>query len=658
MNTQEKVLWQASKTEIQNSHLFAYMQWLSQSKGLNFSSYEQLWAWSADQHSQFWQSIWEYFDILHDGTYDAVCSNDVMPYTQWFKGTKLNFAEHLFRHVADSDVALKFTNENDETRHITWKELKEEVAAFQSFLIRCGVVKGDRVVAYLPNISEAFVACIASCSLGAIWSSCSPDFGVSSVIDRFSQIDPKIFIGVDGYRYGGKTYQRAKESKEICASLPNLTAKVMISYIHAQSKEDNFTSWNLATTDQQNPGKIHFERVPFDHPLWVLFSSGTTGIPKAITHCHGGILLELLKYSTLQNDCHPGENFFWYTTTGWMMWNFLFGALLAKGTVVLYDGSPGYPDLDALWKIAEREKIHHFGTSAPFLIACMKNDFSAKGMNLEHLRTIGSTGAPLPAEAFEYVYQHIKKDLWLCSMSGGTDVCTAFIGSSIWKPVTSGKSQARALGCALYAYDEGGNKVYEALGEMVIEKPMPSMPVFFWNDEGHKKYLESYFEMYENIWRHGDWISIDKEGQILIYGRSDATLNRQGIRIGTSEIYNAVNKIEEVEDSLIVNIELEDGSHFMPLFVKIREGKVLSDDVRNAIKSQLRTDYSPRHVPDQIIQIADIPYTISGKKLETPVKKILMGRNPNLVANKESLRNPNALEYFVQNKEKILSLKF
>jgi acetoacetyl-CoA synthetase len=466
-----------------------------------------------------------------------------------------------------------------------WKEVRKFRAYYQSH----GVKAGDRIAGFLPNIPEATYAFLAAVSLGAVWSCCSPDFGVSSVVDRFSQIEPVIFIAADGYYYNGKTHDRYQEVSSIIDALPTLKSSLLIEYTGIPEKVTSLQATRYKDLYESAEEKIEFLPVAFDHPLWILFSSGTTGAPKAITHSHGGCLLEHLKYLAFHNDVKPGECFFWYTTTGWMMWNFLHGSMLHGATIVLYDGSPGYPNLGRLWKLAEDMEIHHFGTSAPFLIACMKEKIGAgSDHDLKALRSIGSTGSPLPPEAFDWVYNNVNAKVWLCSMSGGTDVCTAFVGGVIEKEVVRGEIQGRALGCSLYAYDDHQKPIINSLGEMVITKPMPSMPIYFWNDPDKKRYHASYFEDIPGVWRHGDWVKITEEGGIVIYGRSDATLNRHGIRIGTAEIYRVLNEITEIEDSLIVNLELEGGRHYMPLFVKLRQGGRVDNSLKTSIANILK----------------------------------------------------------------------
>ncbi len=642
-------LWAPSEDFKSSSNLTVFNDWLLNHKSLKFDTYADLWNWSVEDPAQFWKFLSEYFEVVFHKPFEEVMGNEDMPGTTWFRGSTLNYAEHIFRNQTEEHPALIFRSEGTDTSEISWDKLTGQVASLRSWLVKKGVKKGDTVVAYLPNIPEATVAFLATCSIGAIWSSCSPDFGVKSVVDRFLQIKPKVLFTVDGYQYGGKSFDRTKEVKELISELPSLERTVLLPYLDKSCNPERFEKTVIWQETQENTNtELIFEAVPFEHPIWVLYSSGTTGIPKAITHSQGGVLLEHLKYLSFQNDVKRGERFFWFSTTGWMMWNFLQASMLVGAVPVLYDGSPGFPNLNVLWGLAEETKMHHFGTSAPYLVACMKRGIKpGKNFNISDLRSIGSTGAPLPPEAFVYVYEEIKKDLWLCSMSGGTDVCTAFVGSNPWEPVFEGEIQCRALGCALYAFDEQGKKVTNEVGEMVITKPMPSMPVFFWNDEGNKRYLSSYFEDYPGLWRHGDWVKITDRGSLVIYGRSDATLNRQGVRIGTSEIYSAVNKIKVVADSLVVNLELSGGRHYMPLFVVLEKGFHLDEKVIEEIKSGLKHEYSPRHVPDEIIEVKEIPLTISGKKLEAPVKKILMGMDVSKAANKGAMRNPDSLNFFI-----------
>lgn len=644
----QKILWKPSEDFVNQSNLKHYENWLKEHKQLYFKSYDDLWQWSIDEVETFWQSLWEYFDIINYSSYQEVLSSYDMPGAKWFEGATLNYAEHIFRKKSDTRPALFFKNEKTQ-KTVSWKELEEQVKATQQFLIRNGIKQGDCVAAYLPNVPEAIICFLAVNSLGAVWSCCSPDFGVATVIERFSQIEPKLLIVADGYQYNGKPYRRLDEIEQIRQAISSIEQTIFIPYLDDNAEINKAIYWQDVQNTPTDNSPLIFTAVPFSHPIWVLYSSGTTGRPKAITHSHGGVLLEHLKYMAFHNDVHEGENFFWFTTTGWMMWNFLQASLLVGATPVLYDGSPGYPDLEILWQLAEELPIHHFGTSAPYLTACMKKELPLnQKYNFSSLRSIGSTGAPLPPEAFEWIYDNISKEVWLCSMSGGTDVCTAFVGGNPYLPVYKGAIQCRGLGCAMFAYDDSGQHILHSLGEMVIEKPMPSMPIYFWNDENDKRYKSSYFESYPNKWRHGDWIKIFENGSLIIQGRSDATLNRKGIRIGTAEIYNVLNKITGIRDSLILNIELDGGNDIMPLFVALDMDSELTDDLKKDIKHQLRVQCSPRHVPDVIYEVPDIPYTLSGKKMEVPVKKVFMKMDISKSMNRDAIRNPEAMDYFIQ----------
>jgi acetoacetyl-CoA synthetase len=654
--TAPEQLWQPSTELVEASRLTEYMRWLAAERGLSFDSYDELWRWSVEDLDGFWASIWDFFGVEADGERRSVLESREMPGASWFPGTSLNYAEHVFAGKDPGETAILHASELRELAELSWGELRDRVAAVAGGLRSLGIARGDRVVAYLPNVPEAIVGFLATASIGAVWSSCSPDFGPASVIDRFAQIEPKVLLAVDGYSYGGKPFDRREVLAELQEAMPSLEQTVVLPYLDPEpdlAPLRDAIPWDELLAAGEG-AELAFERVPFDHPLWVLYSSGTTGLPKAIVQGHGGILLEHLKKLHLHVDAHPGDRLFWFTTTGWMMWNFLVSGLLTRAAIVLYDGNPVHPDVGVLWDLAERAGITMFGTSASYIAGCMKAEVvPSAGRDLSRLKSVGSTGSPLSPEGFDWIYEHLGAGTWLFSTSGGTDLCTAFVGGVVTLPVYRGELQARSLGAAVESWDEDGNPLVDEVGELVVTEPMPSMPVFFWGDEDGSRYRASYFEHYPGVWRHGDWIEITSRGTAIIYGRSDSTINRSGIRMGTSEIYRAVLDADEVLDALVVDVPRPGTVGWMPLFVVLREGAELDDDLRVEIDRRVRAQCSPRHVPDEVFQIAEVPRTLSGKVLEVPVKRILMGTPAEQAASRDSLANPEALDYFVEMAERL-----
>jgi acetoacetyl-CoA synthetase len=621
-------LWEPGDAQVQRAVMTRFM------RERGFDDYHALWRWSVEDLDGFWASIWEFFGV--EGAYDRVLATREMPGARWFPGAEVNYARHLLSHSSGDALAIVHASELREQGAWTRRELRAQTVRIAAGLRALGVQSGDRVVAYMPNIPEAIAAFLACASLGAVWSSCSPDFGARSVIDRFAQIEPKVLLAVDGYRYNGRDFDRGDVVAAIHEEVGGRL--VRFGYLDGSGWEDGFPGGG---------GELSFEPLPFDHPLWVLYSSGTTGLPKAIVQGHGGILLEHLKKMHLHVDAQAGDRVFWFTTTGWMMWNFLVSILLTEAAIVLYDGSPGQPDLNRLWDLAESAGMTCFGTSASYIASCMKAGIEpGAGRDLSALRAVGSTGSPLSPEGFRWVYDHVGRDTWLFSTSGGTDLCTAFVGGVPILPVYEGELQARALGAAVEAWDPEGRPIVGEVGELVVTKPMPSMPLYLWNDPGGERYRDAYFSMYPGIWRHGDWIEITERGTAVIYGRSDSTINRGGVRMGTAEIYRAVLAEDEVVDALVVDVPREGAESWMPLFVVLRDGATLDDDLVGRLKARIRSDCSPRHVPDEVVQVPEVPRTLSGKVLELPVKRILMGTPPDEAASRDSLANPRSLDVF------------
>ncbi|WP_327109100.1 acetoacetate--CoA ligase [Nonomuraea glycinis] len=645
------LLWEPTDEIVARAKLTRYMDWI----GRAGAGYEEVWQWSVDRPAEFWTTIWEYFDVLGERA-DGPVITGTMPQAEWFAGSTINYAENALRRT--EGVAAVFVSEDGARQELTWAELREDVARVRAGLVRLGVQRGDRVAGYLPNIPQALIAFLATASLGAIWSAGSPDFGVPSIIDRFKQIEPKVLIAVDGYHYNGKSYDRSAAVNEIAAGLPTLRATVWIPYLSAveDGRAPQRAEPAPADTRELPHGEVigweglraqsaplEFERVPFDHPLWILYSSGTTGLPKPIVHGHGGVVLEHLKSLSFHQDLGEGDVFFWYTTTGWMMWNYLIGALLVGATPVLYDGSAAFPSAAALWRIAASEKVTYFGVGAPYIMASMKAGVVPEG--LDSLRGIGSTGSPLPPEGFAWAAERLP-GIPLGSFSGGTDVCTGFVGATVLHPIRAGIIPCRSLGAKVESFDPTGEPVVGEVGELVLTQPMPSMPVMFWNDPDGERYRDSYFDVYPGVWRHGDWIKLNHDGSCVIYGRSDSTLNRGGVRMGTSEFYRVVERFEEVADSLVIDTGQLGQDGQLLLFVTLGEGTALDERLERAICSALRTELSPRHVPNEIRVVPGIPRTLSGKKLEVPIRRILLGTPVEQAANPDAMVNPEVLTHF------------
>jgi acetoacetyl-CoA synthetase len=662
-----ETLWEPTERSVSDAKITRYAAWLADGRGPRLSGYEEIWRWSVTEPADFWASVWDYFGVLGRRGEGPVLSGGPMPDVDWFAGTTLNYARNALRtaQTHPGRTAVIYRSESGRSGTLSYSELAAEVARVRAGLRALGVTKGDRVAAYLPNTPEALIGLLAAASLGALWSSCSPDFGPRSVIDRLAQISPKVLIAADGYPYNGRWFDRRGQVADIVAELPGLTALITVDYSVLAGAGADGAGWTGEATGERGirqlrwdaladggaAGEGEFEEVPFTHPLWVLYSSGTTGLPKPIVHGHGGIVLEHLKSLALQQDIGAGDTFFWYTTTGWMMWNYLVGSLLVGATAVLYDGSAAHPSTGALWRLAEQAGVTYFGTGAPYLLACMKAGLRPAGEHdLSRLRGVGSTGSPLPPEGFRWVYDAVatgNSDLILGSYSGGTDLCTGFVGPCPLLPVRAGVISGPCLGAKVEAYDGAGRPVTDKVGELVITQPMPSMPVGFWNDPGGQRYRDSYFADYPGVWRHGDWIMMLSDGGCIIYGRSDATLNRGGVRMGTSEFYRIVEALPEVADSLVIDTGRLGQDGRLILYVVPAEGCRLDEGLAGRIRSVLRSGLSPRHVPDEIHQVPGIPRTLSGKKLEVPVRKILLGTPVAEAADPDALANPEVLASFV-----------
>jgi acetoacetyl-CoA synthetase len=647
-----ELLWTPSASRIAQAHLTHYMKWLAE-RGRRFEGYEALWQWSIDDQEGFWGSLWEYFGVRASQPFERVLGQRTMPGAEWFPGSHLNYAEHALRNERPGADALLYLSERRTLSALSWTDLGSRVRRLATYLRKMGLARGDRVVAYLPNSPEAVVAMLATVSVGAIWASCGPDFGPRGVVDRFLQLEPKVAFCVDGYYYGGKPFDRRPELGTILSSLPSLERVIYVRQLEPESNialTANSIFWEDALAGPEIAADaFEYEQVPFAHPLWILFSSGTTGLPKPIVHCHGGMVLEQIKLLKLQLDVHPGERMFVFTTTGWMMWNVLVSALLIDVVPVLYDGNPAYPTPDVLWSIVERTGASFFGASPTYVGILEKAGIIPKDrFDLSHLNSVLLTGSPVTAECMSWFYRCVKADIWVQSASGGTDLCTGIVGGVVTLPLYAGEIQARQLGVAAFAFNEQGQSAVDEVGELVITRPLPSMPVGFWNDADGTRYRESYLDQYPGVWRHGDFFKVNGRGGCFVLGRSDATLNRHGVRIGTAEVYRALIEVPEIEDSLIVNLDLPGGGFFMPLFVKLKDGLRLDETLEEKVRACMRKAYSARHIPDRIYQVSAIPYTLTGKKMEVPVRRILTGVPVEKAANRAAMSNVESLDYFLK----------
>jgi acetoacetyl-CoA synthetase len=647
-------LWRPGPDRVAASRLTRFQAWAADRRGAPAgdpaapeASYFALHSWSVREPEAFWAAVVEWFDVRFSTPYETVLADASMPGARWFPGATLNYTEHVLRPAEDparaDEPALLHLDERQNLTGTSWAELSRRTASLAAELRRLGVTPGDRVSGYLPNISQAVTALLATAAVGAVWTSCAPDFGARSVLDRFQQVEPVVLFAVDGYRYGGKEHDRTGVVAELRAELPSLRAVVHVPLLGTPAPEGAL-SWPDLVAGDPEPA---YEQVPFDHPLWVLYSSGTTGLPKAIVQSQGGILIEHLKQTGLHLDLGPRDRFFWHTTTGWMMWNFLVSGLLSGATIILYDGSPGFPDTAAQWRIAERTGATFFGTSAAYVIACRNAGLHpGRDHDLSTVTCVATTGSPLPPDGFRWIHDEVKADLWIASVSGGTDVCSCFAGGIPTLPVHIGELQGPCLGTDLQAWDPHGQPVVDEVGELVVAGPMPSMPIHFWNDPDGTRYRESYFETYPGVWRHGDWITVTSRGTVIIHGRSDSTLNRQGVRMGSADIYEVVERLPEIRESLVIGIEQPDGGYWMPLFVQLTEGVELDDALRDRVRCAIREQLSPRHVPDEIIPVPGVPHTLTGKRIEVPVKKLLQGTPLEKAVNPGSVDDVGLLRFY------------
>ncbi|MCO0613136.1 acetoacetate--CoA ligase [Lutimaribacter sp. EGI FJ00015] len=643
--TLENGIWTPSAEFAESSTMAAYMRWLAAERELEFSDYDELWRWSIDDPDAFWRSIWEYHGLISPTPFDSALAKSAMPGAVWFPGASLNYVDQVLRHVRPGHPAIHHEAEDGTLTTVTWDELQASVGALAASLRGMGIETGDRVVGYLPNTPDTIIAFLACASIGATWSLCATDMGAPTVLERFNQIEPKAIFTVSGYDFTGKWRDRSPEVQALIDGLPTLDHWITLDA--GTGIDPRHTSRHDWADLLADPAAADPEKLPFDHPLWVVYSSGTTGSPKPIVHGHGGIVLEQLVLQGLHGNLGPKETFSWFTSTGWIMWNAQVAGLLTGATIALAEGNPDHPDPGRLWRFIDRTGTTSFGAGAAYFIGCMKAGVKPREVaRLDTLRAVGSTGSPLPPEAYEWIWSELGQDIWLAPIAGGTDFAGAFLAGNPTLPVRVGEMQCRALGAAVQAFDDAGQPLIDEVGELVCTVPMPSMPLYFWGDKGDARYKSSYFEQYPGVWRHGDWVKITAEGGAIIYGRSDATINRHGIRMGTADIYRVVEDRDQVADSLVVDLEYLGRDSCMILFLKLAEGTKLTDDLRAEIVADLKSRASPRHVPDRIEAAPDIPYTLTGKKMEVPIKKRLLGQPMEKVATPDAMANPTCLDWY------------
>lgn len=638
-------IWMPRPEHADSSRMAQFTHYLAGRTGLTFSSYGDLWAYSVDHLGDFWTAVWDFFDVIADGPRDHPLAGETMPGVRWFPGTRLNYAEHALRH-SGPEPAIVAIGEDGTTNEMSWDELRRQVGAVARWLRAQGVQRGDRVVGYLPNTEHAIVAFLATASIGALWSACGQDYGATGAAARFAQLDPVVLFAADGYQWNGRKHDRSADVSALRGLLPTVRATVHVPILGMGLATGNSHDWEKVVEGEEPPT---FVRVDFNDPLWVLYSSGTTGVPKGIVHSHGGVLIDHYKLLGLHNDLGAGDRFFWYTTTNWMMWNLVVSGLVVGATIVLYDGNPSYPEPQRLWSIAAEQQVSVLGVSPGYLLGCAKAEVEpGHDFDLGSLRILGSTGAPLPEQSYAWVRDHVGASVQVASVSGGTDVVSGFAGSAPNTPVWAGELSVPMLGVALQAWTGNGAPIIGEVGELVVTKPMPSMPIYFWNDPTGSRYHDAYFSTYPHIWRHGDWLTITDRGTVVISGRSDATLNRQGVRLGSADIYQVVENMPEIQESLVIGAELRDSQYWMPLFVVLAPGQTLDADLRQRINTAIRTQASPRHVPDEIIAVPMIPHTRTGKKIEVPVKRIVQGADVEQIIGSDTVDSIEALRYFMR----------